>query len=227
MKEDASLKLMELTLSACKTKISDLTDEIKVKEQSQDAETIKQTDRDEEAEFNRMTKIKDKKLAKFSAQETEACVTGDGNCFYRCLSVYLYGDETKHERVRKDIVNFMSLNAEKFQEFADEPIGMHLLRQTYTDGRTESWATEAEIMAASALYGVNIKVKAKYQGRYVCHAHVFRIGGDFDSSIPYNESIKLIYKSNHYNILLQKLSRMTACMPKASLGDRPFPREVF
>ena len=120
----------------------------------------------------------------------------------------------------------MSLNAEKFQEFADEPIGMHLLRQTYTDGRTESWATEAEIMAASALYGVNVKVKAKYQGRYVCHAHVFRIDGDFDSSIPYNESIKLIYKSNHYNILLQKLPRMTACMPKASLGDRPFPREA-
>jgi hypothetical protein len=38
-----------------------------------------------------LKKIKDRKLLKSYENTKEAKVAGDGNCFYRCLSVYFQG----------------------------------------------------------------------------------------------------------------------------------------
>ena len=83
---------------------------------------------------------------------------------------------------------------------------------SFSDGRTESWATEAEVMAASALYQVNWKVKVKYRGRFVWHTHTFRVenginaGNVRTNTIPYNSRIHFVYRSNHYNFLLHEPS---------------------
>ena len=34
-------------------------------------------------------------------------VRGDGNCFFRSISVWLYGSENGYERVRRDIIQYV------------------------------------------------------------------------------------------------------------------------
>lgn len=209
VKQDASIKLMELTLEACKIKLSDLNDNICAKEKLVSEHIIKETDANENHEKRRLRKIKDGKLSKNYENTKEVKVAGDGNCFYRCLSVYFHGEPSKHKEIRKDIVSFMNLNSQRFQQFTDKEIDVHLHDQTFTDGRVESWATEAEVMAASALYELNIKVKVKYQGRYNWNVHTYRLSHDSQFSIPYDKTIHLQYNSNHYNLLLHEQRNKT------------------
>jgi hypothetical protein len=35
-------------------------------------------------------------------------VKGDGNCFFRCVSVYMFGTEKLHQHIRRTIVSFMN-----------------------------------------------------------------------------------------------------------------------
>ena len=64
----------------------------------------------------------------------------------------------------KGIVTFITANSEDFSPYVGGSIQEHLRNMSFADGRRESWATEAEVMAASALYEVNVKVKVKYRG---------------------------------------------------------------
>lgn len=35
-------------------------------------------------------------------------IVGDGNCFYRAISLYLYGDQVDYRQVRREIIQYMS-----------------------------------------------------------------------------------------------------------------------
>ena len=71
--------------------------------------------------------------------------------------MYFYKDESLHEKIRNVIVEYLMDNKTHFQCFIDGQYDTHMRNQTYLDGRRESWATEAELHAASALYEMNIK----------------------------------------------------------------------
>ena len=202
---------MEFTKDACRVKISELTDEITSQETAADPEIILHTDIYEDKEKSRMDRIKNKKLSK--AEERifrEIKVKGDGNCFFRCLSFHIFGNESRHGDIRKEIVTFMTANSEDFSPYVDGSIQEHLRNMSFADGRRESWATEAEVMAASALYEVNVKVKVKYRGsRFVWHTYTFRVNSNTanvvrSSQIPYTKSMHVVYRSNHYNFLLHE-----------------------
>ena len=211
IQRDASIKLMEFTKDACRMKICELTDEVVSRETVSDPQSIFNTDMYEKKEKSRMDRIKDNKLSK-AAESTfrEIKVKGDGNCFFRCLSFHLFGDENRHCDIRKNIVAFMTANIDDFIPYIDGSIQEHLENMSFSDGRSESWATEAEVMAASALYEVNVKVKVKYRGRFAWHAYTLRMKGKnganevLSGQIPYNENIYVVYRSNHYNFLLHE-----------------------
>ncbi len=42
-------------------------------------------------------------------------VRGDGNCFYRCISVQLYGTEERHLDVRNSVVDHLERHKSEFQ----------------------------------------------------------------------------------------------------------------
>ena len=42
-------------------------------------------------------------------------VEGDGNCFIRCLSLFIYNDETEHLRSRNEIANYLLANWQKYE----------------------------------------------------------------------------------------------------------------
>ena len=94
-------------------------------------------------------------------------------------------------------------NKTHFQCFIDGKYETHMRNQMCLDGRRESWATEAELHAASALYEVNIKVTRKLNTDIRWLSHIFRANGQYDNNtaLPYANSIHLILKNNHFNLL--------------------------
>ena len=94
-------------------------------------------------------------------------------------------------------------NKTHFKCFIDGQYDTHMRNQTYLDGRRESWAIEAELHAASALYEMNIKVTRKLTTNMRWLTHVFRANGKYanNTALPYANSMHLIFKNCHFNLL--------------------------
>lgn len=83
-------------------------------------------------------------------------VTADGNCFFRGLSLLIFGHEQDHMLLRQRIV--------AWQEEHKGDLGVV---QSYSDERMEdqgSWATEAEVQAAACLLKTPIVIHTKMVG---------------------------------------------------------------
>ena len=44
-------------------------------------------------------------------------ITGDGNCFYRCVSYFLLGDQEYYEEIKNLIIEWIENNKEMFISF--------------------------------------------------------------------------------------------------------------
>ena len=78
-------------------------------------------------------------------------VSGDGNCFFRSISMSLIGSENDHAILRKNIVQFMSNEAASIIGHCDTPAAKqvrHCLQNLSRDG---VWAGE-EVLTTAASY---------------------------------------------------------------------------
>ena len=76
-------------------------------------------------------------------------ILGDGNCFFCALSDIFYSSQEHHAKVRREIVDYITLNATKFAPLLfQETIGQHITSMK-TSGK---WATQVEIQAATKVY---------------------------------------------------------------------------
>lgn len=85
-------------------------------------------------------------------------ILGDGNCFFRALSYFLYNTQDQHLKVRHDIVEFISHHKTQFTALImgprEETIDHHIANM-----RTPMfWASQVEIQAAADLYGVPLYI---------------------------------------------------------------------
>ena len=75
------------------------------------------TDTWDDKERNRVERVKLQKWRKLGKPNggnfDEVHVIGDGNCFYMCISMHLFGTENKQREVREDI--FMTQNKSQFE----------------------------------------------------------------------------------------------------------------
>ncbi|XP_049339759.1 uncharacterized protein LOC125804686 [Astyanax mexicanus] len=84
-------------------------------------------------------------------------IVGDGNCFFRCISQIVSGNQAYHRRFRLAIVKHMQANEAQYSTD---------IRQDYTSLKeyldrsrmnfVGSWATEIEIQAAADFLGVDV-----------------------------------------------------------------------
>ena len=79
--------------------------------------------------------------------------------------------EDKNAMVRDSICNFMDMNELYFIGLVDGPFESHFSKQLELNGSVDSWATEVEIHAASALYGVNVNIMIGNDQEF--HQHIF------------------------------------------------------
>jgi len=95
----------------------------------------------------------------------ELAVRGDGNCLFRAIAFFVYGDVEKHYIVRADVVNHVVANWNHFQPFLQGSYGdndgyqyrQRLMRRTGPERRPTD-GDYAEIVAAQRLYNRNIFV---------------------------------------------------------------------
>jgi len=94
-------------------------------------------------------------------------------------------------------------NRDKFECYVDGDYTRHVINQTYMDGRYESWATEAELYAASSLYKINIKVTQNNQRNKhgICHTYRDTTLSDKDEVRPFHNSMYLLLKNSHFSLL--------------------------
>ena len=76
-------------------------------------------------------------------------ILGDGNCFFRALSDIFYSSQEYHAKVRREIVDYITLNATKFTPLLfQETIDQHITSMKASG----KWATQVEIQAATEVY---------------------------------------------------------------------------
>ena len=83
---------------------------------------------------------------------------GDGNCLMRWIALFKFKDELKHNKVRKDIVNYLKLHINEIQKIEiDTEIGS-LNNNNYINyiSKLGTWGGELEKYAAEELYNINI-----------------------------------------------------------------------
>ena len=84
-------------------------------------------------------------------------VKGDGNCFFRALSVYLFGNQQQHLQVRREIVKFVSENLRLFEALViSDDNSYTLLDHIKSMKNPMVWVTQVEIQAAVDLYAIPI-----------------------------------------------------------------------
>ena len=83
---------------------------------------------------------------------------GDGNCLMRWIALFKFKDELKHNKVRKDIVNYLKLHINEFQKIEiDTEIGsLNINNYINYISKLGTWGEELEKYAAEELYNINI-----------------------------------------------------------------------
>lgn len=130
-------------------------------------------------------------------QETPAEneIVGDGNCFYRSISFYLYGHQENYHEIRREIIQYMSEREHEYSQL------MYDRSQNYEGylehhRNDEVWAEHPMIYAAADRYGMNIYVtSARYSGN-----HLY-IATSEHSSVDQSRWLHLRHENNHYNII--------------------------
>lgn len=118
----------------------------------------------------------------------------DGNCFFRCISSYLHNTEVYHENIRHEVTNTLSKNKEFYSQLIDGDFDQHINNMEQTNGHTNTWATEAEIMAASETFNCEIFIKTIVDGNFSWIRHSIKPNCDHD--IPY---ISILHENQHFS----------------------------
>lgn len=100
-------------------------------------------------------------------------VNGDGNCLFRCFSVYLFGNESSHLGIRKDIVNHVCSIWESVKDTieASYPDIKYKNKTSYKNsmGSSRTFGTDFEVGMFSAYFKINVGVYAVLEGNKILH----------------------------------------------------------
>ena len=143
----------------------------------------------------------------------EICVAGDGNCFYRSISLWMNGNTDEgHEKLRAMVNNVVELCPTAFEPFLfeSENVEVHL-RKSKVVG---TWAETLDIMACATLLRRKIFLYSLSTGKWLKFKPLFR--HDINEKVPFPSSVArlnctcsvtLSYNdwhplSNHFNLLV-------------------------
>lgn len=128
---------------------------------------------------------------------------GDGNCFFRAVSLQVYGDATMHPEVRQSCCDFMAKDEAHFSQFIDDEVFADYVERKRKDG---VHGNNPEIQAISELFSRPVEVYTEESGG-AFPINIFQ--SDYKDQFP----IRLSYHDgNHYNAIIDPL------VPTAGLG---------
>lgn len=123
-------------------------------------------------------------------------VEGDGNCFFRAISMCITGSETEHTRVREHITKHVGDNPDTYRTFLQSRGGMSQYLRVMR--RDREWATDVEILAAATLLKTVIEVyfPCRINGRTEFRWQTFKPLNNEDMTYPV---IYLSNKNDHFD----------------------------
>ena len=90
-------------------------------------------------------------------------IVGDGNCFYRAVSMYIFRTERYHANIRRSVVAFMFHHPELFSTFVEDmDYDIYLTLMSETTGSRHSWGTHREIFAVATMINAPVYVYSMY-----------------------------------------------------------------
>ena len=81
-------------------------------------------------------------------------VRGDENCFFRAIAHQLYGDESKHHKVREEAVQEVIKNSNRYRNFVAGSLDEYVSNIS-TD---REWADNAAIQATSKAFRISTEI---------------------------------------------------------------------
>ena len=110
----------------------------------------------------RKMKIRQKQTV-LTVPKTVDRIKGDGNCFFRAMSLEITGSQSSHPQVRELTVRFLCdpKHAKAFSNYNGSPIMTYLESNRMADDGT--WATDVEILAMATLLQTTIFVYTQLQ----------------------------------------------------------------
>jgi len=87
----------------------------------------------------------------------------DNNCYYKCLSIFLFDKIDYHEALRKEVSNFCKQNKTEINNFQNEVElgnGVFISTNEYINNmdKDRAWATDIDITISTYLFGINVAV---------------------------------------------------------------------
>ena len=131
-------------------------------------------------------------------------IAKDGNCYFRCLSQFLYNTQEYHEDIRRNVVQTMTNKREYYMNYIDGNFYDHISLMSLSNGNVSSWATEAEIIASCETYDADVFIKDTRRNQEWLR---YSIRMECDHNSRY---ITILYESNHYS-LIKNIQRPCRC----------------
>ncbi|CAC5399356.1 unnamed protein product [Mytilus coruscus] len=141
-------------------------------------------------------------------KEQNIDIIKDGNCFFRCISKYLFDTQERHEDIRHQILTTISTNKNFYTKFIDGDFDTHINNISKTNGHCSSWATEAEIIAACETYNVDFFIKTKVG--LIDKWNHFSRNKHCNHGMPYTWYITILHENNNFS-LVQNIPRPCTC----------------
>ena len=89
-------------------------------------------------------------------------VDGDGNCQFRAIADQLYGSPDRYAEVRANIVEHLRSNSSRYSAFVPESYDAYIEIM----GLDGNWGDHLTLIAASNVYGLEIRVYTSYDGNW-------------------------------------------------------------
>lgn len=150
-------------------------------------------------------------------------ISGDGNCFFRSLSLLLYNTEHNHPQVRKDIVQFITDHAHLFHSLLITNDRSYTLQDHVQSMKKPTvWATQLEIQATVDLYGVPLY---RYTPVLSGHGYQWYHYSKRTLAVPqlrYNH-IELAHRNgNHFDCIIDAVTMKPCTVPPLLEGEQYF-----
>ena len=140
-------------------------------------------------------------------------VNPDGNCFFRCVSQFLFETEEKFNLIRLAIYTYAKANLEnivKFQPTVEISINKYMDTSTYIKnmGCNKEWRGDIEMQLASFIFGISIYIYRDFyinDDNEIEYDNLIHFVMDYINENINNEDIPLMLilhvNDNHYQLL--------------------------
>ena len=132
-------------------------------------------------------------------------IIGDGNCFYRCLSFFLLGNDDFFQDIKNEIINWIDNNRETFNDFFGDDDINHISKEELANEEynyiksKDSWGGFHTIEIACILFGISI-------GVYTENGNNELIRYSYSENLKSGNKLMLVsyHNNNHFDLIYDK-----------------------